>query len=536
MATLYLSVYGAANFYHLIEPPTGFVLMGLITLLAGGIAIRFDSMLVAVLGIIGGYGTPLMLPTEQVNFVGLYGYMLVLGIGVLAVCYWKNWPMVNLLSFVCTYALFFYSLSGYSAEHFAEVMPFLVAFFMLFSTMTFLYKLVNRSPSNLLDLAVLLINAGIFFAVSRRLVTEAYGSTWVAAVTLGLAAFYTLHVYYLLARRIVDRELLVSFIGLATLFLAMTMPILLSPQWVTASWSVEALVLLWVALQLGSVFLQHVCYLLFAVVIGRFAIVDLPENFLWHPPTDDLPTVDYLRLLVERLVGFGVPTASLAGASWLLAPAKPTSGKPLSIGPTTFPTWPAAWAGHLGAVASIGLALVYLNLELHRTAGFFYAPLMWPMLTILWLAVCGLLLARSLSSKEEGWQAAVTLVLCGVLGKLLLVDLPSWNLTGLFLFAGPYSFRDAAMRLIDFGSVAGFFAAAFALTRRRPTAELRLFFAGCSLGVLLVYTTLELNSLLHFYLEGMRYGGISILWSLFALGFLLRGIVRHVRGLRYAWG
>ena len=31
--------------------------MGLVALLAGGIAVRFDSMLVAVLGILGGYGT-----------------------------------------------------------------------------------------------------------------------------------------------------------------------------------------------------------------------------------------------------------------------------------------------------------------------------------------------------------------------------------------------------------------------------------------------------------------------------------------------
>ena len=40
----------------------------------------------------------------------------------------------------------------------------------------------------------------------------------VAVVTLGLAAFYAAHVYYFLARRIADRELLLSFMGLAVLF------------------------------------------------------------------------------------------------------------------------------------------------------------------------------------------------------------------------------------------------------------------------------------------------------------------------------
>ena len=96
LATLYLAVFAASpNLYDLIEQLPAFLLMGVITILAGAIAVRFNSILVAVLGIIGGYGTPFMLSTEVMNFPGLYGYMLVLGIGVLGLCYWKNWPLVN---------------------------------------------------------------------------------------------------------------------------------------------------------------------------------------------------------------------------------------------------------------------------------------------------------------------------------------------------------------------------------------------------------------------------------------------------------
>ncbi len=113
---LYFSVFAAANFYHLVDHTAAFALMGLVTLMAGGIAVRFDSMLIAVLGIIGAYGTPVLLPTGEVNFVGLYGYMLVLGIGVLGMCYWKNWPLVNLLSFIYTYALLFTLAEGLQAR------------------------------------------------------------------------------------------------------------------------------------------------------------------------------------------------------------------------------------------------------------------------------------------------------------------------------------------------------------------------------------------------------------------------------------
>ncbi|HUQ69784.1 MAG TPA: DUF2339 domain-containing protein, partial [Planctomycetaceae bacterium] len=189
LAMLYFSVFAAANFYHLIEPVPAFALMGAITVLAGGISVRFHSMLIAVLGILGGYGTPLMLSTGTVDFVGLFGYMLILGIGVLGVCYWKNWPLVNLLSFVCTYALYCAAIRDYHRDDFWTVLPFLTAFFVLFSTMTILYKLVNRVPSNLLDLAGMFINAFVYFGESYRLVSTLYGREWAAAVTLGLAIF-----------------------------------------------------------------------------------------------------------------------------------------------------------------------------------------------------------------------------------------------------------------------------------------------------------------------------------------------------------
>ena len=73
LATLYFSVFAAANFYHLIAPLAAFALMAVVTVLAGGIAVRFNSALVAVLGIIGGYGTPIMLPSDSANYIGMGG-------------------------------------------------------------------------------------------------------------------------------------------------------------------------------------------------------------------------------------------------------------------------------------------------------------------------------------------------------------------------------------------------------------------------------------------------------------------------------
>ncbi len=535
LAVLYFAVFAAANFYHLIEQPPAFVLMGVVTVLAGGIAVRFNSILVAVLGIIGGYGTPIMLPTDVVNFPGLYGYMLVLGIGVLGICYWKSWRLVNYLSFVATYGLFFRAMADYDkATHFWQVFPFVAAFFALFSTMTFLFQLVNREKSNLLDLLALLANAGIFYAVSYGLIEPLYGQRWVAAVTLALAAFYTGHVLFFLNRRIIDRELLVSFIGLAAFFLAVTMPLVLSNQWITVSWALQALVMLWMAGKLGSRFLQQVSYLLYGIVLFRFGLIDLRNQFLQAPPAAEMALGEYLRQLAERLVMFGVPIASLGGAYRLLSRPE-TEGGRLVDRDNDVPEWlRGTWAVRLAVGIPLAMLFVYLHLELNRTVGFLYEPVKLPLLTLLWLAMCGLLLWEALVRESRPLLVVLLLFVGGVLIKLFVFDLPGWGVTDGFLYAGAYSFRDAGLRLIDFGAVVGFLAAAYAwLGGREHARKAGVFLGACSLGLLFIYLTLETNAFLHGYLDGLRYGGISILWSLFALGLILRGIGKRVPELRY---
>jgi uncharacterized membrane protein len=460
--------------------------------------------------------------------------MLILGIGVLAICYWRNWPLVNYLAFFCTYALFFASMRAYTVEHFWEVMPFAIAFFVLFSTMTFLYKVTNAAKSNLLDLLALLINAGVFYFVSYQLVSEAYTREWVAAVTLSLAAFYTLHVIAFLQRKLVDRELLVCFSGMAAFFLAVTMPLILSDAWITVSWSLQALVMLWIAGKLGSEFLRHVAYVLYAIVLIRFGMIDLPGNFLRGPSAAALPMADYVRQLVERVVMFGVPIASIGGAYWLLKRQQAQAGT--LVGPENDISGliRGMWAMRLAVGIALAMLFVYLNLEFNRTFGYLYAPLKLPLLTILWLAMCGLLLYETVVRESRVLLGILLVFVGGLLFKLLAFDLPGWALSYRMLYDGPYSFRDASLRLLDFGAVVGFFSVGYALLARKDTARSAgVFFGFCSLGMLFLYTTLELNSFLHHYMDGMRAGGVSILWSLFALALILRGIGRNVRTLRY---
>ena len=544
IVVLYFSVFAAHSFYHLLAVYPTFALMILVTACAATLAIRLDAMLVAIFAIIGGYCTPILLSTGQVNFPGLFSYMLLLGAGILAINGYKQWHLLNFLSFFFNYLLFFGSLQHYQVAYFWQVLPFLIGFFVLYSTAVFLFCLVNRVKSTLLDLLALIVNAAIFFGTAYHLIDDAYGQLWTAMLSVTLAAFYVGHVYYCLARKVADRELLISFIGLAAFFVTMTLPLLLSDQWITVSWSLQALAMLWMAGKLRSAFLQQLAYLLYLIVLVRFCMIDLPGQY--GMAVDSQQSFgSFLLGLLERVISFGTPILSLALAYTLIE--KPAPASPLACDMANdVPLWlKDHWLLQAALFVVAGLLFIVLQLELFQSFAYLYPPLQLPLLTLVWLALCWLLLVRYAAGAGDWLLLALRLFLGGVLLKLLLFDLPSWGLTlgqisasdslWSLRYGGGYSFELALMRLLDFAATIGFLLLAWRRLSANDTADdMRQWLGSAALMLLFVFLSLEINSLLYQYIPGLRSGGVSILWSVFGLALVFSGIQYQVSRLRLA--
>lgn len=538
LAVLYFSFFAAFSFYGFLSLAPAFALMALVTVSAGVLAIRCDSLLVAVFGLIGGYGTPLMLASDTVNFPGLYSYLLLLGCGVFVTTARRNWYLLNILSLICTYALAVLALDAYTQVLFWSVMPFFAAFFVLFSTMTFMHNLLRGKESTLIEVLFMLANASAFFVIGYTLIRDAHGVRWVACLTLGLAAFYTGHIYYMLWRERKDRGLQLSFFALATFFLSVTMPLLLSSAWITVSWAIEALILLWIAEKLRSRFLRQLSTLVYTLVLGRILFLDLAQHYVTPPVLSDMPLAVYARQLLERLVVFGVPILSFGLGGHLLQ--KRTAPADRTVNDACDSTERLATPQLIKTTMLILFALIFvvLQLEIHRSFTYLFEPLRQPLLTLAWVCLgVGLLHsgARRLLSTTAANRLFRVLMLL-VAGKVLLIDLAYWELSmGTWQFESPYSLPAAFMRLLDFGLVIalGLFAAGWRGCDTDNAARDRSVFVFGSLGLLWLVLTLELNTALGIFIPGLRAGGISILWSGFALALLIAGILKRSRIVRY---
>ena len=102
VAVLYAGFFAAHGVYHLIPMFPTFALMALVTVVACLLAVRYDSMFIAVLGLLGGFATPLALSTGQDRPIGLFSYILLLDVGLLWIATRKGWNLIVLLSLAAT--------------------------------------------------------------------------------------------------------------------------------------------------------------------------------------------------------------------------------------------------------------------------------------------------------------------------------------------------------------------------------------------------------------------------------------------------
>jgi uncharacterized membrane protein len=100
VVVLYAVTFACRAHYHFefFGPMPTFLLMSLITVAAFLLAVRLDALVVAILGMLGGFLTPALLSTGQDNPVGLFSYIAILDFGLVFVALNKRWHFLAALA------------------------------------------------------------------------------------------------------------------------------------------------------------------------------------------------------------------------------------------------------------------------------------------------------------------------------------------------------------------------------------------------------------------------------------------------------
>ena len=467
--------------------------------------------------------------------------MLVLGMCVLGIAKHRDWKLLNALAFVFTYSLFLVSMDKhYHSRDYAMAMIFLSLFFILFSFVPILYNLINKRKSTVLELLFMTLNATLFFAKAYGLTIDAYDKTRVAVVTVALALFYIAQIHLFVKRGLRDKNFLIALAGFASFFITFTFPMLLSDAWVTTAWAVQALVFIWMSVKMRSNIVRLAAYLLYLLTFARVASHDA-SNFT------HVDSLMYWNGMLDRFMTLGVTILSLAGSFHLLRREKSENEKEngvyvetMSANDIKAPLLDSTVAKIMFWTAFVFL-FGYLQFELRFFCGEYYPPLRATAVSFVWLAAMLYLLFKRIELGAGATLKILSFFMVAYLFKLLFFDLGFWSFSiNSFVYSGSYSYESAFMRLLDFIPSVLFFAyAAFVFKEcAKESSESAItsdkVFGTMAVILLFLYATFEVNTLLACKTPGFRAGGVSILWSLFAIAFLLTGILKNLKVLRYS--
>ncbi len=252
IGVLYLTVFAALRLYALLPPTVAFVLLLGVVTASVILAVRQDALSLAMLAVAGGFLAPILTSTGKGSHVMLFGYYVLLNLGVLAVAWHKAWRPLNLLGFVFTFAIgALWGARFYRPEHFATTEPFLIAFFLIYVGIALLYALRRSiAVKSYVDGTLVFGTPLIAFGLQSQLMRDTeYGLAFSA---LALAAFYVLLAAVLWSRRSTGLQLLVeSFLALGVAFGTLAIPLALDGRWTSAAWALEGAAIVWAGARQG---------------------------------------------------------------------------------------------------------------------------------------------------------------------------------------------------------------------------------------------------------------------------------------------
>ena len=330
IAVLYFSAFAAFQIYHLFDQTASFAIMVMITMLACSLAIRYDTKWLAVLGLIGGFLTPVLLTTGQDNQIALMTYMTILNLGLLGIAFYKKWDLLNTLGFIFTYLLYtaWYG-QHYSAPKFWPAILFLNVFFLIYAFVPFTYQVRKAERSGGRELALMGVNAFIAFGYGYVMIEQLYGVAWVSIITVSYACIFLSMATYLYQRGLQSLDVFVVMLAKAMLFLIITVPVLFSKHWITVFWSAQGLVIIWMAVKLERRSLLGGGYVLLVLSALKFLLHDYEDTFQLHLINGFSIYSGYTYLILERYVTTTLLLIAIAPSALLVkqAPAIQWSGR-----------------------------------------------------------------------------------------------------------------------------------------------------------------------------------------------------------------
>jgi len=522
-AIMYAAVFSASSYYKLIGTTTALSVSILVTIFAMLYAVGVNEVLAALIALVGGYLSPIIISTGENRPQALFGYVSILSIGAMSCAIFRKWRTVNILAFVGTFGLYtgwfekFYRPAARATmdtmpEQLPVALAWLGVFFVIFLIMPILYELMKKVNAKKEDVVLVVVNAAVVFYYLSSILYVHY--RWALALgSLAACVFHLVLKYVVTARSRQDVPLRLSLLVISMFFVTVAIPMYLKMYAVALAWAGEGAILTVIGIKYRNVWIRGVALAALVLSIGRL-MHDLPLH------------VGVFTFILNPLFGSWCLVAAGCYLCYVLY-RRTTSLPKIEVSVITQILFGMSWGVLLAAFLMEWFYHARLNLM--PTSRYPYAYYIYQGYIVILTVFMLLLLARPISPAGKIWRVGAT-------GLGVLIAIVTLINYGQF-FQGRHAIFANSGFAVGLTCIAGLFAAAVLFRRQDPHDEecrqIAFGFVIAGIGCLWIVLTEEI----FFYWEhlgratediqrcaflGQMY--ISVMWAIYggllmALGF-----------------
>ncbi|WP_020527372.1 DUF2339 domain-containing protein [Flexithrix dorotheae] len=288
-AVFYYTIKLSFTDYFLLSQTQAFVGGSIVTLIILGLSATYKKSELSILGIFGGFLTPVLVSTGDGNFIVLLSYLLVLNIIVLVIAYINNWQLSFIISFVLSYAVL---MAWYFKEDFTTtflnigLFSFSTLFYILFLAFIMAFNTMEHWKGKKTDTFLHILNTGIFLVLSVKALNY-FGDTQYVPILLAVLGVLNFYYSLILYGRNENENSLYKLLQWGfILFIAVAVYLAFDKLYVNIWWAAQAVILLWIGNQTKSYILRGAS----SLVLGLSLIYMLKNwtNTYWSPQTQEI--------------------------------------------------------------------------------------------------------------------------------------------------------------------------------------------------------------------------------------------------------
>jgi uncharacterized membrane protein len=157
----YICIYFAFQVYEFTGQGLSMSLAVLVTVLAVAVAVAHNALPIAILAVLGGYASPLLLSTGENRPHMLFTYVALLNLVALGSAWFRRWRALDLVCFVGTITIYqTWYLKFYEyPDQLVPALTYTTLFYLMFLAAPTLYSLVRRMPEGADGLTLIVLNA-----------------------------------------------------------------------------------------------------------------------------------------------------------------------------------------------------------------------------------------------------------------------------------------------------------------------------------------------------------------------------------------